>query len=446
MTARSTGRSRRSSYGELEQRCLRTQAALESLSHDPVSPPLLLERVQEADRLTREIGSLFRALRLFSADSGEPDPASHLAGRLPLHHLRNQTEAIEKCMKLVAERGAPNPGILRPFLVAFRSRANRLERWQNLISPPSHAELKQAVGWAAGSGGREEQRLLRWIEDNLAEADDTLDYVRLAKAELHVRLKQDRDLLAAVRSHRHAPEKALWAIGEIGSHASTSRGLRHAPRDLLPEPDPVPALYDVLTASHDAVLRAEAAWALGQVGNTQATRCLLMHLFQSWGDPSLPVGVQAALIAGLGRALDPYVLYQMRGRPALLRRLYGLLLGEARQLDTLDDGLQIDMIGTLVAVELRSELAGVDLRAGSALALFLGTQAMPYVRTVAADLDEVDALRQIGLRGGLPDVLETAYRHCAHAACPVPAGLIKAVEVAAGLALPRDVAMRITRD
>jgi len=71
----------------------------------------------------------------------------------------------------------------------------------------------------------------------------------------------------------------------------------------------------------------------------------------------------------------------------------------------------------------------------------------PHVRKIAADLaadgGEVDALHQIGLRQGLPTVLETAYRHCAHAACPVPAGLIKAIEVAAGLALPRDVAMRI---
>ncbi len=71
----------------------------------------------------------------------------------------------------------------------------------------------------------------------------------------------------------------------------------------------------------------------------------------------------------------------------------------------------------------------------------------PHVSNIADDLDEeIDALRQIGLREGLPPVLETAYRHCAHAACPVPAGVIKAIEVAAGLALPRDATMRITHD
>jgi len=69
----------------------------------------------------------------------------------------------------------------------------------------------------------------------------------------------------------------------------------------------------------------------------------------------------------------------------------------------------------------------------------------PHVAKIAADIGEVDALKQIGLRQGLPSVLETAYRHCAHAACPVPSGLVKAVEVAAGLALPGDVSMRVAK-
>ncbi len=70
----------------------------------------------------------------------------------------------------------------------------------------------------------------------------------------------------------------------------------------------------------------------------------------------------------------------------------------------------------------------------------------PHVSAIASEVAEVDALHQIGLRGGLPTVLETAYRHCVHAACPVPSALVKAIEVAAGLALPRDVSMRISND
>ena len=70
----------------------------------------------------------------------------------------------------------------------------------------------------------------------------------------------------------------------------------------------------------------------------------------------------------------------------------------------------------------------------------------PHVQKIAAEPIEVDALRQIGLRGGLPPLLESAYACCAHAACPVPSALIKAVEVAAGLALPDDVTMTITKE
>jgi hypothetical protein len=35
------------------------------------------------------------------------------------------------------------------------------------------------------------------------------------------------------------------------------------------------------------------------------------------------------------------------------------------------------------------------------------------------------------------------YLHCS--ACPVPSGIIKAVEVAAGLALPKDASIKVTR-
>ena len=70
----------------------------------------------------------------------------------------------------------------------------------------------------------------------------------------------------------------------------------------------------------------------------------------------------------------------------------------------------------------------------------------PHVQKIAAAPIELDALRQIGLRGGLPPLLESAYACCAHAACPVPSALIKAVEVAAGLALPDDVTMTITKE
>ncbi|MHB1443957.1 MAG: DUF6951 family protein [Candidatus Humimicrobiaceae bacterium] len=38
---------------------------------------------------------------------------------------------------------------------------------------------------------------------------------------------------------------------------------------------------------------------------------------------------------------------------------------------------------------------------------------------------------------------ETCRKYCKHAACPVPSGIIKAIEVACRLALPKDVCFEI---
>jgi len=70
----------------------------------------------------------------------------------------------------------------------------------------------------------------------------------------------------------------------------------------------------------------------------------------------------------------------------------------------------------------------------------------PHVQSSASEMGEVDAYRSIDLRAGLPPVLELAYNRCRHAACPVPTGVVKCIEVAAGLALPRDVSMRISAE
>ena len=42
-------------------------------------------------------------------------------------------------------------------------------------------------------------------------------------------------------------------------------------------------------------------------------------------------------------------------------------------------------------------------------------------------------------------VYELLRPHCRHAACPVPSGAVKAVEVAAGIALPKDVLIEIRK-
>ncbi len=69
-----------------------------------------------------------------------------------------------------------------------------------------------------------------------------------------------------------------------------------------------------------------------------------------------------------------------------------------------------------------------------------------HIKKLAAALTEVDPFREITFRGEGPLTYEMARQHCAHAACPVPTGILKAIEVEAGLALPKDVTITVTKD
>ena len=68
------------------------------------------------------------------------------------------------------------------------------------------------------------------------------------------------------------------------------------------------------------------------------------------------------------------------------------------------------------------------------------------VQRLAAELAEVQAIHEISFRGDVTRTHQLAVRHLPHAACPVPTGIIKAVEIAAGLALPVDVIIRLSKD
>ena len=67
------------------------------------------------------------------------------------------------------------------------------------------------------------------------------------------------------------------------------------------------------------------------------------------------------------------------------------------------------------------------------------------IQRMAEELNEVDPFGEIGFRGNGPVTLNLGAKHCAHAACPVPVGIIKAIEVEAGLALPADVTIKISK-
>ena len=67
------------------------------------------------------------------------------------------------------------------------------------------------------------------------------------------------------------------------------------------------------------------------------------------------------------------------------------------------------------------------------------------IQRLAADLTQVDPFREFMFRGEGPLTLQLAAKYCNHAACPVPAGIIKAIEVEAGLALPADVTIKLSK-
>jgi hypothetical protein len=58
------------------------------------------------------------------------------------------------------------------------------------------------------------------------------------------------------------------------------------------------------------------------------------------------------------------------------------------------------------------------------------------IQKLAKHLTEVNALNEISFQGDPPETLQKGAEFCTHASCPVPSGILKAVEVAAGLALP----------
>ncbi len=69
----------------------------------------------------------------------------------------------------------------------------------------------------------------------------------------------------------------------------------------------------------------------------------------------------------------------------------------------------------------------------------------PEIQRMSQELKAVDPFGEISFRGDGPTVLELGAKHCAHPSCPVPVGIIKAIEVEAGLALPADVTIKVSK-
>jgi phosphoribosyl 1,2-cyclic phosphodiesterase len=68
------------------------------------------------------------------------------------------------------------------------------------------------------------------------------------------------------------------------------------------------------------------------------------------------------------------------------------------------------------------------------------------IQELAKELMEVNPMLEISCKRATPQTLQMGLKHCYHAACPVPVGIIKAIEVEARLALPKDVLIKVAKD
>lgn len=67
------------------------------------------------------------------------------------------------------------------------------------------------------------------------------------------------------------------------------------------------------------------------------------------------------------------------------------------------------------------------------------------IRKLAKELTEVNPYKEITFKRALPKIHEAGQKYCYHAACPVPVGIIKAVEVESRLALPTSVIIQVSK-
>ncbi|OAT82966.1 DUF6951 family protein [Desulfotomaculum copahuensis] len=70
----------------------------------------------------------------------------------------------------------------------------------------------------------------------------------------------------------------------------------------------------------------------------------------------------------------------------------------------------------------------------------------PNWQKVAGELKIVNAYKELFAKLHEGELYHIYAPHIPHPACPVPAGIMKAVEVAAGLALPRDARIKVSGD
>ena len=73
------------------------------------------------------------------------------------------------------------------------------------------------------------------------------------------------------------------------------------------------------------------------------------------------------------------------------------------------------------------------------------TSDCPAMQKMAEELKEVSPYNEISFKRAMPAIHAAGHKFCTHAACPVPVGIVKAVEIEAQLALPTDVTIKLSK-
>ncbi len=69
----------------------------------------------------------------------------------------------------------------------------------------------------------------------------------------------------------------------------------------------------------------------------------------------------------------------------------------------------------------------------------------PDIVKIGENIKEIDSMKDVFAKLGDSTVYQLGREYCKHGTCPVPGAILKGVEVACGLALPKDVHVEILK-
>jgi hypothetical protein len=70
----------------------------------------------------------------------------------------------------------------------------------------------------------------------------------------------------------------------------------------------------------------------------------------------------------------------------------------------------------------------------------------PNMKPLEKELIKADAMKECFSKVGESEIYQTCRKYCRHSACPIPMAIIKGIEVASRLALPKNVEVRIFKE